>query len=256
VLTVELNPSVAQAPGTGVVPYSRTLSPASVAAHRSFAQVLRRACKLELQLSPDELVVDLNPFPSGEVPTARVFVADALDNGAGYAAELGRPDVFERLLVDGRKRLTDLFEGDQRHRETCMPSCPDCLRSWDNRRHHSALDWRLALDMLDLAAGEPLRLDRWFDRGRRRGGELERQFAGEVVLEERAGIPVLLSGQGAHRRAALLGHPLWWHDGHHLVEEQASAVVELEDEGVASIYYSDPFELQLSLPRVLLRLAT
>ena len=46
-----------------------------------------------------------------------------------------------------------------------MPSCPDCLRSWDNRRHHSGLDWRLALDMLDLAAGEPLAMQRWMPLG-------------------------------------------------------------------------------------------
>lgn len=256
VLTVELDPAAAQSPGTGVVPYSRGLAPASVAAHRSFAEVLRRACKLELQLSPDELVVDLNPFPSGDVPTARVFIADALDNGAGYAAELGRPDVFRRLLIDGRERLTDRFEGDKRHKISCMPSCPDCLRSWDNRRHHSGLDWRLALDMLDLAAGESLRLERWFEVGRRRGHELQRQFGGEILLEERAGVPVLLTGEGAGRRAVLLGHPLWWRDGHHMAEEQAAAVVELEDEGALSIYHSDPFELELSLARVLLRLAT
>lgn len=117
-------------------------------------------------MSPDELVVDLTPFPTDSVRSARVFIADALDNGAGYAGELGRPEVFERLLLDGRNRLTDLYETDARHRETCMPSCPDCLRSWDNRRHHSGLDWRLALDMLDLAAGEPLKMNRWFDLGR------------------------------------------------------------------------------------------
>lgn len=254
VLTVELDPATAQAPGTGVVPYSRAMAPACVAAHRSFAEVLRRACKLELQLSPDELVVDLNPFPSGDVPTARVFIADALDNGAGYAAELGRPEVFRRLLVGGRKRLTDRFEGDEQHQGTCMPSCPDCLRSWDNRRHHSALDWRLALDMLDLAAGEPLRLERWFALGRRRGHDLQQQFPGEIVLQERAGVPVLMAGNGT--KAVLLGHPLWWRDGqHHMVEEQADAMIELEQDGVESIYQSDPFELELSPARVLLRLA-
>ena len=47
VLTVELDPTTAHAPGTGVVPYSRTMTPSCVAAHRSFAEVLRRACKVE-----------------------------------------------------------------------------------------------------------------------------------------------------------------------------------------------------------------
>ena len=253
VLTVELNSNSAQAPGPGVVPYSRQLAPASIAAHRSFAEVLRRACKLELQLSPDELVVDLSPFPSDGTPCARVFIADALDNGAGYAAELGRPEVFGRLLVDGRKRLTDLYEGDQHHRQTCMPSCPDCLRSWDNRRHHSALDWRLALDMLDLAAGEPLDLERWFSLGRRRGADLQSQYPGELLLDERAGVPVLVGTGHLAGKAILLGHPLWWRDGHHATEEQAEALLELKDAGCA-VVQSDPFELQLSPARVLVRL--
>ena len=52
VLTVELDPTTAHAPGTGVVPYSRTMTPSCVAAHRSFAEVLRRACKVERSSAP------------------------------------------------------------------------------------------------------------------------------------------------------------------------------------------------------------
>ncbi|MFJ1510295.1 DEAD/DEAH box helicase [Cellulosimicrobium funkei] len=253
VLTVELDPERSQAPGTGLVPYSRVIAPASIAAHRSFAEVIRRACKVELQVSPDELVVDLSPFPSDGTPSARVFIADALDNGAGYAAELGRPEVFDRLLSDGRKRLADLYEGNTRHRETCMPSCPDCLRSWDNRRHHSGLDWRLALDMLDLAAGEPLQLDRWFSLGRLRGADVARQFPDDLALTEVNGVPVL-RGTGEFKNAAvIIGHPLWWRDGHHMTDEQAEVVVTLEDDGISHLVQSDPFELALSPARMLVR---
>jgi DEAD/DEAH box helicase domain-containing protein len=254
VLTVELNAANSQAPGPGFVPFSRAIAPASIAAHRSFAEILRRACKLELQLSPDELVVDLSPFPAEGIPSARVFIADALDNGAGYAAELGRPDVFERLLADGRKRLTELFEGDERHRDSCMPSCPDCLRSWDNRRHHSALDWRLALDMLDLAAGEELNLQRWFAPARRLARSLQEQFPDVIQAGDRAEVPVLLGVGNATGRGVILGHPLWWRDGHHLVDEQAEALITLEDEGI-TVIQSDPFELELNPSRVLLQLA-
>ena len=44
-----------------------------------------------------------------------------------------------------------------KHHAACASSCLDCLRSYDNRRLHGALDWRLALDMLDLLAGERAR---------------------------------------------------------------------------------------------------
>ena len=253
VLTVELDQESSLAPGKGLVPYSRDIALASVAAHRSFAEVLRRACRLELQVSPDELVVDLSPFPIDGVPSARVFIADALDNGAGYAIELGRPEVFRRLLTDGRKRLADLYEGNSRHRETCMPSCPDCLRSWDNRRHHSGLDWRLALDMLDLAAGEPLHLERWFGLGRQRGADLTRQFPDLLSLDEVAGVPVLRGGGEFKGSAVVVGHPLWWRDDHHMTDEQAEVIVSLQDEGQSRIVQSDPFELALSPARVLVR---
>ena len=255
VLTVEFNADRCQAPGPGLVPYARDLAPASIAAHRSFAEVLRRLCKTELQLSPDELVVDLNRYPYDGIPTARVFIADALDNGAGYAAELGRPEVFGRLLAEGRARLTALLENDPSHSQTCMPSCPDCLRSWDNRRHHSSLDWRLALDMLDLAAGEEVKLDRWFSVGFDRAAALQRQYPDIIRADERSGVPVLLGQGDAAGRAVLLGHPLWWRDGRHLAVEQAAAQVELEAEELIC-FQSDPFQLELSPSQVLLQLAS
>jgi DEAD/DEAH box helicase domain-containing protein len=253
VLTVELDGERSLAPATGLVPYDRSIAPASVAAHRSFAEVLRRVSKLELQVSPDELVVDLSRFPTEVGPSARVFIADALDNGAGYAAELGRPEVFERLLSDGRKRLTELYENDARHRDTCMPSCPDCLRSWDNRRHHSGLDWRLALDMLDLAAGEPLRMERWLGLGEDRAMAIARHFDDEMTLKTIHGIPVLKGKAERRQSAVIIGHPLWWRDVHHMTNEQAEVVVSLEEEGLTNVIMSDAFELSLSPARVLVR---
>lgn len=254
VLTVELDPRKALAPGTGYVPYSRDIVPASIAAHRSFAEVIRRACKLELQVSPDELVVDLSPYPVDGVPSAKVFVADALDNGAGYAAELGRPEVFKRLLAEGRSNLTALYEGDTRHRATCMPSCPDCLRSWDNRRHHAGLDWRLALDMLDLAAGEALNIARWFDLGQRQAEATSAQFDDDLKSVTIGGVPVLRGVGDLAGRAVVLGHPLWWRDKHHMSDEQAEIDLALRADGVAELIQSDPFEFALSPARVLTRL--
>ena len=37
--------------------------------------------------APEELVVDLKPYRSEGIRSAKVFIADALDNGAGYAVE-------------------------------------------------------------------------------------------------------------------------------------------------------------------------
>lgn len=249
VLMVSLNPDESLAPGSGSVPVGETL-PAGTVAHRSFAEVLRRACKSELQLAPEELIVNLVPARDAQgVRTAKVFLADALDNGAGYASELGEAGRFTRLLEGGRERLTELYEGNAHHRATCFPSCPTCLRSWDNRQYHSGLDWRLALDMLDLAAGEDLKLDRWFELGRRHVEGFHRLAANApwaMQPDEVAGIPALI-GKSC---AVLVGHPLWIRDKAMMTAEQADAYTELEGRGLA-VVQSDPFELEFRPSRIL-----
>ncbi len=128
----------------------------------SFAEVFRRGCQVALDVQPDELQVGLQPARINGVRTHRVFVADALDNGAGYASEIGRPENLKGILSDVLVDLAARFD-DPQHR-ICTESCPDCLRSYDNRRLHGALDWRLGIDVATLAAGEPLDTHRWLSR--------------------------------------------------------------------------------------------
>ncbi len=96
------------------------------------------------------------------------------------------------------------------HRGQCDTSCPDCLRSYDNRHLHSVLDWRLALDLAEIAAGGIMRLERWLDLGASEAGVLAdvARLAGLEVEALQAGV---LHGVvcPARRRAVLLSHPLW-----------------------------------------------
>lgn len=134
------------------------------AAMLSFAEALRRGAQAELDIDPDELTVgglQSRRHVDG-TRTSAVYVADTLENGAGYALELAGPrmDDVVRQIADGETGQGWNAPG---HSE-CDSSCPpDCLRSWDNRHLHPALDWRLALDVADLAMGRDLRLARWFD---------------------------------------------------------------------------------------------
>lgn len=89
VLTVGLHN--AHLPG-GLVPYSSKVLPAGMAAYWSLAEVLRRSAKRLLDIDPQELEFGLYPTSQGSMT---VFIADALDNGAGYAAELGSEDNLE-----------------------------------------------------------------------------------------------------------------------------------------------------------------
>lgn len=235
---------------TVVIPHlsDPALMPAGISAHRSFAEVIRRLCKLELDVSPDELVVNLQLFQRDGVLTARTFVADALDNGSGYAKELASEDTFGHLLDQGRKSLTAALE-DPGHAERCMPSCPDCLRSWDNRRYHYALDWRLALDMLDLAAGEELQNERWLSLGREAAMRYRELFPAIDVLEF-SGVPALTVASSASNAAVMLGHPLWWRNRRFSTELQESVFLDMQDAGF-DVRASDVLEFIVSPARSL-----
>lgn len=107
-----------------IVPYAHTLVPAGPAAYWSLAEVLRRGAKRLLDIDPAELIFGIDPAADGSMT---VFLADALDNGAGYAAELGQPTSFRQLLTQTRLELTQEWTA-QRH-TACTASCIDCLRS-------------------------------------------------------------------------------------------------------------------------------
>lgn len=240
VLTVGLDSDAL--PGR-TVPSSARLLPAGLPAYWSLAEVLRRGAKQLLDIDPQELVLGLH---HGEDGGKTIFIADALDNGAGYAAELGAQASFATLLTDTRKRLTDEWESAS-HAE-CSSSCLNCLRSYDNRRLHGSLDWRLALDMLDLLSGGPVRYDRWAEPGRRVAhGITSSAIASSLVAAETStGVPFV------HRvssgRAVLLGHPLWVRDGagpneEYALEDQVQAFNEVAAaHGQAGTTQIDVFE--------------
>ena len=88
----------------GVLPTARTVLPAGLPALYSFAELLKRGAHMELDIHPDELEVGLQAIRMAGVQTHRIFLADALENGAGYASEIGRPErlslVLTRILGD------------------------------------------------------------------------------------------------------------------------------------------------------------
>ena len=84
-----------------------------------------------------------------------------------------------------------------RHGQECDSSCPDCLRSYDNRHLHPLLDWRLGLDLAELAAARPLQTDRWLRDSKRIAEGLAQAFELE-----------------APRARTTLGHPRRRHQPH------------------------------------------
>ena len=213
---------------TGVILTSRDACPSGHAALTSFAEALRRGCQAELDIDPSELVVGLQPRSVDGRRTAAIYVADTLENGAGYALELvnGRLDaVLQRIVGEVGEQWS------RSPHDNCDTSCPDCLRSWDNRSVHGSLDWRLALDVADLAAGRPMELERWMRLSPFATRQFVVGFGGafdDLVEREIGGVDVLVAGS----RAVAVGHPLWSHDSNTLDPQQAAVEEQLKGEGL------------------------
>lgn len=222
----------------GVIPTAPYLAPAGTYSMWSFAEIMRRGCQVALDLQPDEIQVGLQPTRVGDFETRRLFLADRLENGAGYAPELGHTTHLKQVLEGILGELTEEYEGPD-HAD-CGESCPDCLRSWDNRRLHGALDWRLALDVTSLAAGLPLPTHRWFGRADRTAELFVRAY-GEALkcrVEEAGELLAIVREDDVS--AVILGHPLWMHDEKFLNDIQAEAVdVVRSDLGVPRVAVSD-----------------
>jgi DEAD/DEAH box helicase domain-containing protein len=226
----------------GIIPTNPRLLPAGLSAMWSFAEIMRRGGQVALDLQPDELQVGLQPASVKDFETRRVFLADRLENGAGYAPELGQERNVKAVLDGILGPLAEEYEG-PKHAD-CTEACPDCLRSWDNRRLHGALDWRLALDVAALAAGQSLPLERWLSRAAPMGDVFIRAYhrALPCHVEEVGALHAIVRDDA--RGAVLLGHPLWLHDPAFLNATQAAAYDELRsDRGIREVFLSDLYVL-------------
>jgi DEAD/DEAH box helicase domain-containing protein len=227
----------------GVVATLPRACPAGKAALLSFAELLRNAAKEYLDIEQSELEVGLQPTRSGSTVSARVFVADALDNGAGYALELGESATFEKILKSVRDE-TGRRLGDAPHGTACTSSCPGCLRNYENRFNHWALDWRLGLDVVDLALGRGLDPSHWADRTAALMQSFLEGYGPQLRIEHDtvSGLPAFISPEGLGA-AVVVAHPLWRHEDAHWNPEVRRAITELHGRGIVHVRVSDTFVL-------------
>ena len=210
----------------GVISLSDRHMPAGAAALTSFAHHLRVVAADELDIDTQELRVGIQPVAAlgASTHTARIFLADSLENGAGYATHIGTAEFFgillEKLLGYGAEHFAS-----EQHSSACDTSCPDCLRSYENRQVHALLDWRLALDISELAAGKSLDTWRWFGRVNTLAlPVLETLREDNAFLQTFGELHAIVLP--TTKRIALLGHPLWSIHSDYFNSAQATAVVE------------------------------
>jgi len=215
--------------------------PEGRAAWYSFGFFARRAAAVVLDVSEAELDVGIQPLMDLRTPfappSARIFISDSLENGAGYSSFLGEPEEFERLLrfmLGQSGGLSEEFHGPivgAPHELECSSSCHRCLRDYGNMAYHPLLDWRLAFDMVRLALDDravvDLRQSYW-------QGLVQRQAA--AYFRGLNLNPLVLGNlQAGHdtgtSEVVILTHPLWDHDPTNFHPEVAEAVAEAEGRG-------------------------
>jgi DEAD/DEAH box helicase domain-containing protein len=182
---------------------------ASVSAYVSFAEAFRNACKIYLAIDAEEFVVGYQKKKAkiSDLSTAQLFLADSHANGAGYSVEIAASDSFTEVLRLLETDYEAKWTGTS-HKQ-CTTSCPDCLRSYNNRSNHNLLDWRLALDVAAIIQGRNLRLDLWQESSH----NLAKSLAGvkdlglNLECKEVLGWPVLRNLDNG--RGVALVHPLW-----------------------------------------------
>lgn len=121
----------------------------------SLAFLARNAAARRLDVGPDELVTEISPrsLDTGAV-VGEIFLADRLENGAGYATWLSE-NIGELLGA-----MEELAKSFQTHAAGgCDGSCYDCLRDYSNSAYHPLLDWYLAREALAIVMRQPLDLE-------------------------------------------------------------------------------------------------
>jgi DEAD/DEAH box helicase domain-containing protein len=135
--------------------------PAARAAIRSFAELFIKTASTELEIELGELQVGFQSKRIDSSVVEQIFVSDKLENGAGYASVLATKDIIEKILNKISLSIKPKFEA-KLHASECDSACPNCLRSYENRKNHGYLNWKLALDMAEIASGIHYDENRWF----------------------------------------------------------------------------------------------
>jgi DEAD/DEAH box helicase domain-containing protein len=219
--------------------------PSARAALASFSELLKLALATSLDVDPSEFRTGWQPITIGDCASELVFLADSLENGAGYTRWASDPGNLRAALNDyidgapGRDGVAAKW-GAIAHSGSCDRSCPDCLRNYTNRFSHGLLDWRLALDIGDLVLGRELDEARWLsgadEAAAKRFVSLCQSYGEESVSLAWASGLAAVRRQG---RAFVIGHPLWHPVRGLWNARQVEASEDLFSQGVDDVRFAD-----------------
>lgn len=129
----------------------------------SWGYLIRKSICSVLDIETNELQIGHRISPQSQ--KHEIFIVETAVNGAGYCAYLNGdtdPEIAKNVFLDqlkpGDSGTVYEFLTSKNHEE-CAASCYDCLRDYSNQNHHSLLNWRLALDLADLAINPSVSLN-------------------------------------------------------------------------------------------------
>ncbi len=219
------------------------------AALYSFGFLLRRAAADYLDIHEWELKVGLRvaPDPSGGV-VGQIFLSDSLENGAGYATFLGKPEESEALLkyVLGQAPQPRVFHdflvsSEHAGPEGCRTSCPDCLRDFGNLPYHPILDWRLGLDLARLALDPAAQIDFSVSYWKGLDAAVAHPYFAAMPGFQHLEVAGLQAGKRGNL-VEIITHPLWDHDPNRFGPPLAAAFAEAVAGG-NEVRYKSLFEV-------------
>jgi hypothetical protein len=213
----------------------------------SLAFLMRTVAASYLDVLPLELTAGIYAGMAGDQPAQYAFIADTLENGAGFATHLGSAAVLPELLEAVGSYLSGLEKDG--HADECSASCYRCLRDYGNMAYHALLDWRLAKDLFGLLRGDGLLVD---DGAENRS--LAR-WAESLGAQTVAGLPAAAAvyEHPLHGRIGVVArHPLEASESVLMAPRLAEGAAELESKhGVDGVVFIDTFTLDRDPGRVL-----
>lgn len=179
------------------------------AAFLSLAHLIRRQACLALDVEADELNVGVRLVAGSDARYFEIYLTDTLENGAGYCAHLGEPSTFEELILQPLLPGGPAFQRLVKHGEDCDSSCYDCLRDYGNAGEHALLDWRLGLDLLQIAVApdpSPPELAGYWDSVVELAGHSLLKALSGSTLEHASGLTCVVHENSLR---CVLTHPFW-----------------------------------------------
>ena len=163
----------------------------------SLGFILKKHATHLLDIGFDELDVGIHTVNRNNDVAYEIFLADTLENGAGYTRWLfGNLDEFLRSAL---KELPNYVSHANARNQSCDASCYGCLRDYSNSRWHPILDWRSGMDLLTLFMSEDIDLSYSRESTVRILASLSRELGNIGVASEvidKYSVPVLKTEAG------------------------------------------------------------